>query len=321
SERCGTVLSRWITACLTGRRRTSSSLRNRSHAGSLGLLLPPHSPAPPDELGRSETWPGELLAHPAGCDCLLDRLLHGRHIEASSRLHRRKFDEGLRSLRNFLLNESEAPELIDEPVVVGDRTIVLAIEHAGALIRIEAQIDQDRPVDLLGRAEPAAGLVGEAILEVVDAHRGQRGFSEIENLVTLGRALAGDQVELIVAVEMHLEGLVADLLAGQQFVRNVRIAGGSDEVREPVDPGDDAVLHLAGGNLPRPAHDRRHAEAAFETSALAAGERRLSAIRPGEILGAVVGGEDDDGVVVEPVVLQIRPYRADDLLELRDPPF
>ena len=52
------------------------------------------------------------------------------------------------------------------------------------------QIDQDRPVDLLGGAEPAAGLIGEAILEVVDAHRGQRGFSEIENLVTLGRALA-----------------------------------------------------------------------------------------------------------------------------------
>jgi hypothetical protein len=61
--------------------------------------------------------------------------------------------------------------------------------------------------------------------------------------------------------------------------------------------------------------------AAFETGALAAGERRLSAIRLREILGSVVGGEDDDGVVVEPIVLQVREHRADDIVELRHADF
>ena len=116
---------------------------------------------------------------------------------------------------------------------------------------------------------------------------------------------------------MHLEGLIADLLAGQQLAHHVRIAGRGDQRREPVEPGDNAVLDLARRHLPGPAHDRRHAEAAFETGALAAGKRCLSAVRPGEILGAVVGGEHDDGVVVEPVALQVGHHRADDIVELR----
>ena len=46
-------------------------------------------------------------------------------------------------------------------------------------------------------------------------------------------------------------------------------------------------------------------------------ERRLSAVRPGEDFGAVVGGEDDDGVVVDAHVLELLHHRADDVVELR----
>ena len=95
------------------------------------------------------------------------------------------------------------------------------------------------------------------------------------------------------------------------------IAGRSDEGREPVEPGDDAVLDLARRHLARPADDAGHAEAAFQRRPLAAGERRLAAVGPGEVLGAVVGGEDDDGVVLEPVVLEVLHHRADDVVELR----
>ena len=95
------------------------------------------------------------------------------------------------------------------------------------------------------------------------------------------------------------------------------IAGGGDEGREPVEPGDDAVLDLAGRHLARPADHRRHAEAAFHDRALALRERRLSAIRPGEDLGAVVGGEDDDGVVVDAHVLELLHHEADVVVELR----
>ena len=59
-----------------------------------------------------------------------------------------------------------------------------------------------------------------------------------------------------------------------------------------------------------------HAEAAFKRRSLAAGKRRLSAVGPGEVLGAVVGGEGDDRVVVEPVVLDVLHDRADDVVEL-----
>src|SRR5712671_4586592 len=47
-----------------------------------------------------------------------------------------------------------------------------------------------------------------------------------------------------------------------------------------------------------PADHRRDAEVTLHHRALALREQRLSAVRPGKDLGAVVGGEDDDGVVV-----------------------
>ena len=45
-------------------------------------------------------------------------------------------------------------------------------------------------------------------------------------------------------------------------------------------------------------------------------ERRVAAVRPGERLGAVVGGEHDDGVVVDAEVLELLHGGADDVVEL-----
>src|SRR5262245_45325003 len=67
---------------------------------------------------------------------LLDLLLHGFQVEAPAFLHGRKFDRSLGDLRDFLLHELEAPELIDEPVVVADRSSILAVVHAGPLERV-----------------------------------------------------------------------------------------------------------------------------------------------------------------------------------------
>src|SRR5215813_13765937 len=101
---------------------------------------------------------------------------------------------------------------------------------------------------------------------------------------------------------MYLESSIANLFASEQFARDVWIAGGCYQCREPIQSGYDTVLNLAGGNLARPAHDRGHAEAPFQAGALTTSERGLSAIRPGEVLSAVVGGEDDDGVVIQTLV-------------------
>ena len=102
----------------------------------------------------------------------------------------------------------------------------------------------------------------------------------------------------------------------QQFVGDVRIAGGGEEGRQPVQAGEDAVLHRVRRHMAGPAQDAGHAEAAFEDGSLGLRERRLTAIGPGEDFGAVVGGEDDDGVVVLAHVLELLHHQADVVVEL-----
>ena len=68
--------------------------------------------------------------------------------------------------------------------------------------------------------------------------------------------------------------------------------------------------------MARPAKERRHAEAALEDCSLGLCERRLTAIGPGKDLGAVVGGEDDDGVVVHAHVLELLHHQTNVVIEL-----
>ena len=98
---------------------------------------------------------------------------------------------------------------------------------------------------------------------------------------------------------MHLVGPVAELLPLLELAGDVRVAGGGDEGREPVKAGDQPVLDLARRDVARPADDHRRSEATLEHGALAAGERRLATVGPGEVLGAVVGGEPHDRVVID----------------------
>ena len=116
---------------------------------------------------------------------------------------------------------------------------------------------------------------------------------------------------------MTFVGRVTDLLALLQLFDNVRVAGRRKESRKPVKPGDDAVLDLARRHLARPSDHRRRAEAALHDGAFALRERRLSAIWPGEYLGAVVGSEDHDGVVIHAHVLELLHHHADVVVELR----
>src|SRR5215212_8719727 len=77
-----------------------------------------------------------------------------------------------------------------------------------------------------------------------------------------------------------------------------RIAGRGDQGREPVEPRHQAVLNRARRGAARSADDGRHTHATLHRGALAGGEGRVAAVRPGEVLDAVVGGEDDDGALV-----------------------
>ena len=59
-----------------------------------------------------------------------------------------------------------------------------------------------------------------------------------------------------------------------------------------------------------------HAEAAFHDRPFALGERRRSAIGPGEEFGAVVGREHDDRVVVLAHVLELLHDQTDIVIKL-----
>ena len=114
---------------------------------------------------------------------------------------------------DFLLQEDEAPELVDEEVRYVFEGPRVALRELHPLERIEPEIGEDRPVELDRSADPAVGLVDQPELPVVDTNRAERAFGEVEDLVAVGWPLAGQQVRLVVAVEMNLVGRVAELLA------------------------------------------------------------------------------------------------------------
>src|SRR5215831_3355892 len=94
-----------------------------------------------------------------------------------------------------------------------------------------------------------------------------------------------------------------DRFALLEFLDNVRVAGRRDEGWKPIQPGHDAVFNLARGDVAWPADDGRRAESTFHHSSLASGKRRLATIRPREVFRTVVSGEQDDGVLLQAVVL------------------
>src|SRR5262249_37826856 len=145
----------------------------------------------------------------------------------------------------------------------------------------------------------ASRLINKAELVIAEAHRAQCPFGEVIDLIALRRPLAGDEVQLVVTVEVNLVALVAEFLPLLQLLDNVQVAGCGDESREPVKTGHQSVLDLARRNLARPANDAGDAEPPFKHGSLAACERRLAAIGPGEILSAVVRAEHNDGVVID----------------------
>src|SRR5271169_6429030 len=115
---------------------------------------------------------------------------------------------------------------------------------------------------------------------------------------------------------MDLVGHAIEFLALLQLFNDVGVTGSSEQSREPVEPGDDAVLDFARRHMPGPAYHRRHAEAPLQDRALALREWCLSTVGPGEDFSAVVGGEHDDGVVVAADVLELLHHKSDVVVEL-----
>ena len=129
--------------------------------------------------------------------------------------------------------------------------------------------------------------------------------------------LASEIVDLVDAIERGLDDAgiftLLDLL-----LQPVAFGTTSDlnERGHPVEGREDLVQDRAGLDVAWPADDGRSAHAAFPGGQLAALEGGGAAVRVGDRLGAVVGGEDDDGVVELAHVLKLLEHVADIVIHL-----
>src|SRR5262245_51580028 len=107
---------------------------------------------------------------------------------------------------------------------------------------------------------------------------------------------------------------VAELYALEQFVGDVRLAGGREHRREPVEARERSVFDSPRFDLARPTGDTRHAEAAFHDCALRGFEWRHATIRPSEYLSTVIGTENNQRVVRLADVVKVFQQSADRII-------
>ncbi len=174
---------------------TQQRLR-RSHPGALALR-PQHRNQCLDRLhgdgDRRGQQHGRLVGRPRGIALFARLRLHGLvnllldsfQVEARALLHRRKLNRSLSEFPNFLLHKNKTPEFVCKPVIVAYRTALNIHRNTGALIWVEPQIGQDRPIDLYRAAKPAIGLIRESVFVVADTRSGERALREVPNLIAL----------------------------------------------------------------------------------------------------------------------------------------
>ena len=205
--------------------------------------------------------------------------------------------------------------MIEQPVVVGVRGDVRPF------VRIGTEVEDlgDPQVGEWVRPDEhrsLGALLHERQLPVVVAQPGQLlvVVDVKERFPRALRDLPGQVGDEVVTVEVNLVGPVADLVALEQFVLNLRVASHGHKGRQPVEVGDDVIGHTARLDLARPADHRRHPVGAFPVRVLLAAERRHRAVRPAVHVRTVVGAVHDEGVVRDAQIVQRLEDRTDILV-------
>src|SRR5262245_60613605 len=160
----------------------------------------------------------------------------------------------------------------------------------------------------------------EVDFPVVDANGVEVSLAVVEELAASRfLALTREVRQLIITVEVHFVGFIAGLVPREQLLLHVRDARGGHDGRHHILKGENPIKHLARGNPPRPAHHEGHAESTLPAKSLLAAERGGPAIRPAELLRAVVRCEDDNGVFSDTQLVELVQEFTDDPIELRHP--
>ncbi|MNT52105.1 hypothetical protein D3C72_1891130 [compost metagenome] len=157
----------------------------------------------------------------------------------------------------------------------------VADEHIRLLLGVA------RDVEEIGRLERALafvhlGLPVEMQLPVAPLHCAQFVLDMEEKALAQGFLFAEEKRHLIDAIDRPVLGNAGAARACQRG--------------EEVGDVHDLVAHPTCGDLARPAHDARHAQAAFHGRVIGAAPGAGRAAVRGAELGAVVAREDEEGV-------------------------
>src|SRR5215467_12771105 len=216
-----------------------------------------------------------------------------------------KLLEALDPLPDEELGRYEQKDPTSQPVAVVDGLALGLFE--GVAAQVEEARDPEPDERLRPDFKSFRALLGEHGLPLVVAQRHQvTVVAPVEEL--LARVLRDVTLEVrhqIVAVEVDLERLVPRPVAGLDLVHDARLASRREDRGQHVLVGEDVVGNGAGLDDPGPADDARYAPAALPVGVLLTAERGGSTVRPGEDLGAVVGGPHDDRVVGDPEVVEL----------------
>src|SRR6185312_17538695 len=117
------------------------------------------------------------------------------------------------------------------------------------LKRVLADVHDRRHVgrDLLAR--PAVGLLYELVFEIIDPDRTEISLGEIENFVARRWTLPGQQIQLVISIEVIFVAAIAKGHSLQQLLADVWVARRRGERRQPIKTGEDPILDASGLDL------------------------------------------------------------------------
>ncbi len=242
--------------------------------------------------------------------CLVDR-------EGRWALAWREVLERLEELAGQRAAREQDVALLQFPTVVGVGGDV------GLLVGVGVQVVHLREPQRRERLAPHGERAGDTLFQeddfpILDPH-GDDVAVVVEVEEPAPRAfldLAGQIGKLVVAVDVDLVDLAADVHALEEFVLHIGISGRSDERREPVVTADDLVGDRTGLDVARPADHAWNTERAFPVGGFLVAERRDAAVGPTVFVRTVVSGVEDDGVVSDASVIQSLEDLADDSVVL-----
>ena len=223
--------------------------------------------------------------------------------------------ERLHHPRHVGLGRDDGPGMVEQPVVVGVRGDVRPLVRVGP--QVEDLRHPQHRVRLGPDVERAAGaLLQEDELPVVVAQRRQvTVVGDVEEvLARTGVGAAGDVVELVVAVQVHLVRRAGQVGPCLEPVGDVGVTRSGEERHEPVVVGHDAVQDRARGDVAGPTDHRRHPVGTLPVGVLLVAERRHPGVRPAVHVRPVVRGVHDDRVVGETLGVEECQHVADQLV-------